>query len=736
MDDANEAATIAEAEMLRTQSTFQHGDAVAMEPTYGDAQLAESSSEGEDDDESNNQLYMSLGAQYGKEFKLARQQKERASMNAILNRHKMNHSFGAGDDHSQGVSLGPERHSMGHEMGDYARMDRVSNYSAVSTVRQSMFMMPVMESLPERDGLDDVLEDFEGWMHKKGQRFKSWKLRYFQLSQKEIKYSTEPGGKHKGGGVVLGVEYLTSVAFGLTIRLAPNRALDVYAESTDELRAWFKRLSRAGSAPMPQPSGPNVRLQAQYSRASWNTPHDALPEPIHVPIDLPHVQYEPPSAQFTSAERQYEAPQVQYEPLQVQYDPPQVQPQATDASGSEVEPQDEESAPAPVDDAPLDILFQKQSITLGSMPPVPSNVSSTSSETRQRRMSTARSSAVHRLSQVSSHSGSIHLGGNDADEVVEGWLFKQGRIVKSWKQRYFRLLDHTLSYREAPGSTHLLGHGCVVGVERSNTTHTFGLTIALDGNRTLHVYAETDYEMRKWLRALTSLVQAMPHTTGETLFKQSRTHGAFLKNFSGWMSIPSGLFNASLKRCFFTLHGAELTQSDDAPALVTRTDTIHHVVPWPGKPNGLEFHMRSNKVWKTVCPSQSAAAAWLAAISDNLKRQDFTVERFLKRCVVKELPTIMCGWATQINNTRRGVRQFYVLDNLRLSVACDVDAIVQPIDVVTRVAPSSVDCALEVHFVSEPMLVLQCDSVDGLRNWHLVIRTCLKEPIRQSFRCP
>ncbi len=41
-----------------------------------------------------------------------------------------------------------------------------------------------------------------------------------------------------------------------------------------------------------------------------------------------------------------------------------------------------------------------------------------------------------------------------------------------------------------------------------------------------------------------------------------------------------------------------------APALVTRTDTIHHVVAWSGKPNGLEFHMRSNKVWKTVGTKQ------------------------------------------------------------------------------------------------------------------------------------
>ncbi|OQR83145.1 hypothetical protein ACHHYP_15017 [Achlya hypogyna] len=639
---------------MRTTSSYKHGADDSVQPKFGDAQLEDSSSEEEG---AMNNMYMSLGAQYGMEFKLARQKQERESMSELLRRHNLNQSFG-GEDHDgrnlEHYNLGPARHSMdGHELG--ARYDRVSNNSAFSTVRQSMIMAPVLQSHPKRDGEarlsgnNGAPEAFEGYLHKKGQRFKSWKLRYFQLMGKEIKYSVGPGGKIKGFGVLVGVDYLKDLPFGLTMRLAPNRTLDVYAESTDEQEAWYKRLQRAAMA-------------------------------TEAPIEVPPTPFEPTA------------------------------PPSSKASQSQVQ-------------SDLPPSSAKRVTSVASLPRVPSIASSTSSD-RASRHSIGRSGL--RMSQISSDTSD--------SETVEGYLFKQGRLVKSWKQRYFMLVNRTLSYRESPTATHLLGHGHVVSVERNNTSHAFGLAIGLDGNRTLYVYAENDTELRKWFKALSALALPIPSAQGETLFKQSRTHGAFLKNFSGWMSVPSGLFNASLKRCFFTLHGIELTQSDEAAAPLSRTDAIHHVVVWPGKTNGIEFHMRSTKVWKVICPSQSAAIAWLAAVNDNLKRQDFTVDRFLKRCVLKELPTLMCGWLTQVNAGRgRGVRQFFVLENLSLRIACDVDAVLQPYDTITRVGPSPVDCAFELHFASEPPLVLQADSVDGLRNWHMIVRTCLKEPIRQAY---
>jgi hypothetical protein len=183
--------------------------------------------------------------------------------------------------------------------------------------------------------------------------------------------------------------------------------------------------------------------------------------------------------------------------------------------------------------------------------------------------------------------------------------------------------------------------------------------------------------------------------------------------------------------------------------------------PIVGKENGLEFHMKSAKVWRTLCPSHSSAHAWIAATRDNLKRQGFSVEKFLKRCVVKELPTIMCGWLTIVelvreqnhNNHAMGPlyydrderpyfntkpakkRAFFVLQATSLSIATDVDVEPEPYGVITSIQSSVVDCAFDIKFhnMSVPPLTLQCDSVHGLRNWHLVIRTCLREPERSNF---
>ncbi|OQS06181.1 hypothetical protein THRCLA_01778 [Thraustotheca clavata] len=608
--------------------------------------------------------YMSLGAQYGMEFKIARMQKERQSMQDILQQ-AVHRSFGGAQRDIHDVPF--DRHSF---VGNLSRQERVSNASTASSARKSIYMNPVLQSMSEHEPFNDfddaqTIECFEGWLYKKGQRVKSWKRRYFELRGKEIKYSVEPNLRPKGFGTVVGIDYLKDVPLGLTIRLAPNRFLDVYAESTDEQTAWFKRLERAAAIP-----STHTMLKPSEFVLGTSTMRGSFSLPSRESLTISEVS--------------------------------------------------EESS-----------IVEKPQSSAVSIVQSTSSASTTSSGPQNFRRPPISSS---RVSHVSSDSDGIRLESTDMDEV-QGWLYKQGRLVKNWKLRYFMLVNDVLSYREDQKSVQLLGSGRVVNVERSNTTHTYGLTISLDENRVMYVYAENDRECRKWFNSLSSLVASRPQPppVSEALFKQARTHGAFLKNFSGWMSIPSGIFGTSLKKCFFTLHGIELTQSEDTSAPVARTDSIQFVSTWSGKANGLEFHMKSSKVWKTVCPSQSSVLAWMAAVNDNLKRQDFTVQRFLKRCLVKQLPTIMCGWLTLVGGRGKGVRQFYVLDGLNLSVASDVDAILQPYDVIQSIQPSSTDCAFEIIFVKERPITLVCDSVDGLRNWHLIVRMCLKEPERLTY---
>ncbi|RHY31768.1 hypothetical protein DYB32_003177 [Aphanomyces invadans] len=329
-----------------------------------------------------------------------------------------------------------------------------------------------------------------------------------------------------------------------------------------------------------------------------------------------------------------------------------------------------------------------------------------------------------------------------------------GSLVKNWKKRWFTLLGEVLSYRDMQSSVAIKGYGRVQSVQRCMTTHAFGLLIELDNNRKLHVYAEDGDTQKRWYRAIAQVLQptatssegvagsghAPLMSANQTLFKQSKTHGGYIKNFSGWMSVPSGLFNASWTRCFFTLHGVELAQSDDTPSPVVRVGVIQKVVPWEGKPGGLEFHLLGQKnVWRTLCPSIRAANAWMAAIEDCQGRTRYTVDKFLRSCDAKKLPTIMCGWLTKTSTSSSkkhasGLRQYYVLRHLTLSVAADVDLPPQEIDVVTAILLSDDhDCALVFKFSTAPTLVLECDSVESWTRWQRIVRTCLKETHRANY---
>lgn len=100
------------------------------------------------------------------------------------------------------------------------------------------------------------------------------------------------------------------------------------------------------------------------------------------------------------------------------------------------------------------------------------------------------------------------LLGSDTVKVAstEGWLMKQGDIVKSWKRRYFRLKGDTLFYFVNEKATEPRGYvqitdGYFVIPTPSNEFPDikFGITIAHPRKRTYYVAAENQQEYQHWL---------------------------------------------------------------------------------------------------------------------------------------------------------------------------------------------------------------------------------------------
>ncbi|CAK4086160.1 unnamed protein product [Aphanomyces euteiches] len=218
----------------------------------------------------------------------------------------------------------------------------------------------------------------------------------------------------------------------------------------------------------------------------------------------------------------------------------------------------------------------------------------------------------------------------------------------------------------------------------------------------------------------------------QTAFKQCRTHGAYVKNFAGHMKIQMGFFGR-WKQCFFTLQGVELTMAEDEGYPALRSDTIAYVVILREKEDMLEFHMKSKKIWKTQCISRDIANAWFSAVDDSIGRVSYDLTRYFKSCDKRQIPTIMCGWLSEMDGKRVVARYFYVLRHLTLSVAPNIDITPEVYDVVTGLTAAAQDGAMKFMFESRPPLILRSDSPELLQIWHVVVRTCMNEPRRAIY---
>jgi len=97
--------------------------------------------------------------------------------------------------------------------------------------------------------------------------------------------------------------------------------------------------------------------------------------------------------------------------------------------------------------------------------------------------------------------------------VKEGWLTKQGGVVRSWQRRYCVLKDNLLFYFKAQEDDTPKGciplRGCTVKDASADTKHQFSFGIYQTAQsaekRTFFLYTETEEELHSWMKAFASV---------------------------------------------------------------------------------------------------------------------------------------------------------------------------------------------------------------------------------------
>jgi len=91
--------------------------------------------------------------------------------------------------------------------------------------------------------------------------------------------------------------------------------------------------------------------------------------------------------------------------------------------------------------------------------------------------------------------------------IKEGNLTKQGRRLKTWRERYFILKDNTISYytdkndKKLKGSIELQRNHQILKMTATETDKPFAFKITCP-ERTMYVYAGSEEDMNDWIRVL------------------------------------------------------------------------------------------------------------------------------------------------------------------------------------------------------------------------------------------
>ncbi|CAI5742689.1 unnamed protein product [Hyaloperonospora brassicae] len=108
-----------------------------------------------------------------------------------------------------------------------------------STVSTALSMNDFMENAPSEEVITH-----SGWLLKEGQRFKTWKKRFFTLKNSALIYYTEIGGAARGHGMVKGACQDSSRPHTLVIEFRSGKTMRVTAASEATMNAWYQVFSK------------------------------------------------------------------------------------------------------------------------------------------------------------------------------------------------------------------------------------------------------------------------------------------------------------------------------------------------------------------------------------------------------------------------------------------------------------------------------------------------------------
>lgn len=290
----------------------------------------------------------------------------------------------------------------------------------------------------------------EGWLLKKGQNFKTWKMRFFVLERSRLLYyaGDDDAGRSEvlGSGVVFEAAVGDSRPFCIDVRFQNGRLLQVVAPDEEQFSMWLDALQNASNLTESFLSQHEESQRSDGETATFDDEFD---------LDFADDGAADEDLDWSSSNQHDES-------------------ERDTKSG-----------------------FSTWSAAMTNKPEFEraSSWSSSEDDTSDAKRSSDRMVGNDTVSPPRSPV-------NVQPAVVAGWLNKEGGAIKTWKRRYFSLHGPTLRYFKSESGS-LLRVFTVVGVAESLSLP-LGLEVETTTDRTLVLTAESKSEYAKWFTALQS----------------------------------------------------------------------------------------------------------------------------------------------------------------------------------------------------------------------------------------
>ncbi|TMW63677.1 hypothetical protein Poli38472_002618 [Pythium oligandrum] len=331
--------------------------------------------------------------------------------------------------------------------------------------------------------------DSDGWLYLRGVLKNSWKKRFFTLKDSVLQYFDHPGGKPLGEGTVVDLK-LGVNKHQLEIKLDTGRWVSVASDTQEDYDKWMWAICNFLER---EPS--TLQRLAEHSVLGSSPPASMIRASLDGESSDQEVARKrgwlrKEGQHRKSWKRRYFVLEgthlTYYENIGMSIvkgagDVVHVEPSALDPNG-------------------LEIHFKHGRVlrvTAESPAEVQAWLELLAGEHPESRDSDATTDAC----------GSLAAGlpplspkADDPNEFGRGWLLKQGKNFKTWKQRYFVLVGRMLSYSVAVGAPPL---GCgLIELARFGEARPFCFQVRLSNGRNLTLVAANDEDLMKWCISL------------------------------------------------------------------------------------------------------------------------------------------------------------------------------------------------------------------------------------------